>query len=126
MTNLLAATSIPLAPSGGFKGFGKFGLEGFSSSSAPVLFSVFLSRTIGVITIVAFIWFLFTIITGAISIIGAGSDKQALENAKKRITMGLVGLTVTIAAIFIVRFAGAFLGIENILDPVTLIEQITK
>jgi len=118
--------SIDLFPPGGFKGFGTFGLEGISSDTAGVVFGILISRIVGVITIVAFIWFLFIFITGAISIIGAGSDKQALETAKKKITTGLIGLVVTVAAIFIVRFVGSFLGIENFLSPAKLIEQVTE
>ncbi len=119
-------SSIDISPPGGFKGFGYYGLETTTPNNAAIIFGGFISRIIGVITIVAFIWFLFVFITGAISIIGAGSDKQAMETAKKKITAGLIGLVVTVAAIFVVRLIGSFLGIENFLSPAKLIEQITK
>lgn len=118
--------SINLFPEDGFRGYGLYGLENTSGISAGSIFSYFLSRAIGVITIIAFIWFLFTLFTGAVSIIGSGGDKQALENSKKKIFTGLIGVVVVIAGVFIARMIGAFLGIENFMNPALLIEQLTK
>lgn len=119
--------AIDLAPQGGFKGFGPFGLEGaVSPESGAALFNSFVSRAIGVITVVAFVWFVFIVLTGAIGIISSGGDKQALESARKRITSGLVGVIVVIASLFIVSFLGQFLGIQGILDPAGIIGKIAK
>lgn len=107
MTNLLAA--IQLAPDTGFTGFGPLGNPTGTGINA---FANFISMTIGVMTIVAFIWFVFVFITGAISIIGAGGDKQAMETAKKKITTGLIGVVVVIAAIFIIDLVGTIFGIK--------------
>ena len=110
----------------GFRGFGPLGLEGGVSdgSGAPSVFTNFLSSAIGVITVVAFVWFLFIIITGAIGIIGSGGDKAALEGAKKKISSGLVGLIVLIVGVFLVNIIGTIFGIESILNPAELIDQI--
>lgn len=115
MTNLLAATSIPLAPPGGFAGFGPLG-NVTSGEEAVSTFSKFISSTIGIMTVVAILWFIFVFITGAIGIIGAGGDKAALEVAKKRIANGLIGLVVTIASIFIIKLIGYLIGIPDILN----------
>lgn len=120
------AEDIKLYDNNGFKGFGRYGLENFSSSSAGTLFGNFISRAVGVITIVAIIWFVFILVTGAIGIIGSGGDKQGLESSKKKIYTGLIGIVVLVSALFIARLVGAFLGIENFLSPALLIEQITK
>lgn len=118
---------INLYPGGGFEGFGLFGLEGSTGATgAGTLFNLFISRAIGVITVVAFVWFLFILVTGAISIMGAGGDKAAAETARKRIFTGLIGLVVLIAGIFLIRLVGAFLGIQNILNPGEIIYQISK
>lgn len=115
MTNLLAATSIPLAPPGGFTGFGPLG-NVTSKEGAVSTFSKFISSVIGIITIVAIIWFIFVFFTGAVSIIGAGGDKAQMETAKKRITTGLIGFVITIAAIFIIKLIGYLIGIPDILN----------
>jgi len=53
---------------------------------------------------------------GAVSIITSGGDKNALESAKKKITSGLIGLMITIFAIFLVRFIGYIIGLPDILS----------
>jgi hypothetical protein len=112
---------------GGFTGFGKYGFEGtLKASSSGTLFNMFISSAIGIISVIAFVWFIFIIITGAISIISSGGDKNALESAKKRITSGIIGLVVLIAGLFIVSFIGQFLGIQNILNPGELVRQISQ
>lgn len=113
MKNLLAV-DIPLAPSGGFQGIGPLGET--SGSTAPAQFTDAISKIIGVLTVIAFIWFTFMMIIGAIRILTSGGDKAALEGARKQITTGIIGIIVVVAAIFIVSLVGTILGIPNILD----------
>ena len=108
---------------GQLKGFGPLGNP---EGSGINLFSKFISTTIGLMTIIAIIWFAFVLITGAIGMMGAGGDKQAMESARKRITSGLIGLVVVIAAIFILDLVGTLFGIPNILNIGELFGQITK
>lgn len=129
MNNLLAAKDvppggavqppggggIPIGPPGGFKGFGPLGLEG--GQSAILIFTKFLSSVVGLLTVVAFIWFVFKFITGAIGIIAAGGDKQKLESSRNSLTTGIVGLIVVIAAIFVIDLFGYIFGIPAILSP---------
>jgi hypothetical protein len=96
MKNLMA---IQIAPNGGFEGLGKLAKPG---DGAVEIFSGFISGVIGVMTIVAIIWAIITIITGAISIISSGGDKQALESAKKKITTGIIGLVVVLISVLII------------------------
>lgn len=115
MKNLLADISI--APSGGFVGPGKGPLDNpIGSGGAVTVFSRFISGVVGVLTIVAIIWAVFSIITGAISIISSGGDKQALETARGRITMGIIGLVVVLVALLIIQIVGYFLGLTGLLN----------
>jgi hypothetical protein len=109
---------------GPIRGFGRLGLEGESGTGAVGTFSKFISSAIGLMTIIAIIWFTFVLITGAIGMISAGGDKQAMESARKRITSGLIGLVVIIAALFIIDLIGNLIGIPNILNLGQLFEQI--
>ena len=125
MTNYLADSSpIQIAPSGGFTGFGPLG-NVTSKSGALLTFSSFISTAIGVMTLVAFIWFIITFFTGVVSIIGAGGDKQALETAKKKITTAIIGLVVTIAAIFLIEVIGQIFGINILSFSALFNEMIT-
>lgn len=114
---------IPLSPDSGFQGFGPLGQGG---SDSVTVFTKFVSSAIGLMTIIGIIWFVFVLVTGAISMISAGGDKQALEAARKKISTGIIGLVVTIAAIFIVSLIGYLLGFENILDLPALFNQIQQ
>ena len=120
MNNHIA--QINIAPDG-IRGRGPLGLEG-GAESAPSVFNSILSATIGLMTMIAFIWFVFLLLGGAYGIMTAGGDKASLENARKRITMGVIGVVVIIAAIFIISLLGELIGIPDILNPGAFIENL--
>ncbi len=107
MNNLLAQTK--LFPGTGFVGLGTGKLKD-PGSSGPALLASVISTSIGIITIVGIIWFAFIFITGALGIMNAGGDKQALEAARKKITSGIIGMVVLIAAMFVLDLIGYLLG----------------
>ena len=74
------------------------------------LLTKIISTAIGLMTIIAIIWFVFSFISGALGIMSSGGDKQALESAKKKISTGLIGLVVVIVAIFVFDLIGYLLG----------------
>ena len=111
---------------GTFRGFGTLGLENSDASGSVGIFSKFISSTVGLMTIIAIIWFVFVFFIGAIGIITAGGDKQALESARKKIITGIIGIVVVVAAIFIIKFVGFLIGIPNILDINALFTQIQQ
>ncbi len=84
----------------------------------------FLSTAIGLLTIIAALYFLFVLIIGSIEIISSGGDKNALEEARKKITSGAIGLVITISAIFIFGIVATLLGIPYILDIGQMINLI--
>lgn len=115
---------INLAPNGGYKGFGPLGLE--HGQVAEDVFQNFISSAIGLISVIAIIWFIIIIVTSGISYMSAGADQKATEAARKRITNGLIGLLITIFGIFIVNFAGQIFNIPGLLNVRTLIFNITN
>lgn len=118
--------AIDLAPQGGFTG-AKNGTGLLASPGNGIdLFTKFMSSTIGLMTIIAFIWFIFIFFIGAIGIISSGGDKQALESARKKITTGIIGIIVIVAAIFVIKLIGFLIGIPDILNIGLLFGQITK
>lgn len=114
---------INLFPEG--KQFEGFGPLGKPEDSGIGTFTDFMTRTIGLMTIIAVIWFVFVIITGAIGIISSGGDKAAYESARKRITTGLIGFVAVIAAIFILDLIGTLFDIP-FLNLGELFGRITK
>ena len=110
---------------GGYTGFGPLGLEGgVGAQNAGFTLASVITSTVGIITIVAIIWFVFIIITGALSMMAAGADKGAAEGARKRITNGTIGLVGVVVGIFIVQLIGMILGFPNILNLPALIEAV--
>jgi uncharacterized membrane protein len=121
MMNKLA--QINLAPAGGYKGFGALGLE--QGQDGATIFQTFISSAIGLISVIAIIWFVFIIVSSGISYMGAGADQKATEAARKRISNGLIGLLLTIFGIFIINLVGQIFGIPGMLFIPGLITEIT-
>jgi hypothetical protein len=118
MKNLIAQIQV-----GPITGFGPLGLENDTPGGAPRVFANFISSVIGLLTIVAAIWFVFLFITGAIGIISSSGDKNALEDARKKITLGVIGMVVVIASVFVIDLLGTLIGVD-FLDPVTMFCRI--
>lgn len=115
---------IKLAPEGGFRGFGPLGLEGEDAANAGTIFNKFISSAVGIMSVIAFIWFVFLLFSGAYAIMSAGGDKERLENGRKKITSGITGIVVIVAALFIIDLIGFLIGIPDILNPGELIQKI--
>lgn len=116
MTQSLIAQAQNGIPLGQLKGFGPLGLEGGLASNAGITFTNFINSAIGLMTIIAIIWFIFVFFIGAIGIISAGGDKGKVESSRKNITNGIIGLAVVVAAIFAIKLIGFLLGIPDILN----------
>ena len=123
MHKLLSQQPYPDSPTL-IEGFGEYGLQNTNPSQAPIIFNSFLSSIIGLLTVIAGIWFFFVLLTGAIMWIGAGGDKGKVVEARQRITMGLIGIAVVVAALFIADVVGGLLGFPQILDPGGFIQDL--
>lgn len=111
MMKLAAGEPINLFEGDGFKGFGTLGLVG-DNQDAVSIFSNFISSAIGLITLIAIIWFIFIFLSGAVAIITSGGDKNSNESARKKISSGVIGLVVTIFGVLIIRFIGTLFGLD--------------
>jgi len=90
---------------------------------AALAFTNTISRLIGILTIVAGIWFIFNFVAGAISFMTAGGSEDGVKKATAKITQSLIGLVVVVAAYAIISLLGALLGFE-ILNPQDIINKI--
>jgi uncharacterized membrane protein YphA (DoxX/SURF4 family) len=121
MKEKLAVTSTNIGEP--VTGIGNLGLEPGTDTGVSTLTSL-ISTLIGLLTVIAALYFMFMLVTGAIGIISSGGDKGAYEDARKKITFGVIGLVVVISAIFIMRLVATFLGIPNILNLGEMIDAI--
>lgn len=122
MRNYLAAIDL-----GKLEGIGPLGLEGISASCAPGRFTLYLTGAIGLMTVIAAIWFTFNFIIGAIGIMTSGGDKGKVETSRSRITTGVIGLVIVLSAVFVVQLFGSLIGLDKIiLRPTDLLGILAK
>lgn len=121
MNNLIA--QIQLGPLRGKGPLGFEGEKGELTKRAIELFNQVISATIGLLTIIAAIWFIVQFFAGALGIISAGGDKAKLTEARAKLTSAVIGLVVIIAAVFIIQLIGSIIGFD-ILGGAKLIEDL--
>lgn len=92
---------------------------GDSPTSAPQQFAITMATLWQTLIIVGGLAFLLYFLWGGLNWIMAGGDKSKLEEAKGKITQGIIGLAILAASFVIVKFLeGAFgLDLLNITWP---------
>ena len=127
MVKYLAQTLSTPFPEG-FQGLGPLGGEVspgtwvlFTQTTASEKFERIFSISIGVMTVVGALWFLVQIFIGAIQWVAAGSEKQAIQEARKRILQSIIGLLVIVISYGLILLIGSIFGLKDILYPSNLI-----
>ncbi len=115
-------TGVQLGP---LEGIGRLGSKELTNEITAIgTFITIISNIIGVMTIIAVIWFTFVLITGAIGWLASGGDKTKLQNAQKQITTGIIGLVIVLTATFLISLIGNLIGIPNILSVAEFIKDL--
>ena len=113
--NMEGKITLDLNPTWQLNGLGPWGsLTGgwFPGNAFNRVFSI----AIGLITVIAGIYFVFLVITGGLMYMSAGGDKGKVQEAQKKITSGLIGLVIVFAGVLITGFVSYILGV-NLLNP---------
>lgn len=113
-TKLLADENL-----GKIVGQGPLGNVGGIEDAAAKFNSV-ISMIIGLLTVIAGLWFIFQFITGAIEWLAAGGDKAKVESAQRKITNSIIALIIVVIAIFLIDLIGSLIGLD-ILSPADFI-----
>jgi hypothetical protein len=108
---LAATTPIDFGQLSGFGPLGNVSDNGISTLTTVI------SSAIGIMTIVAFIWFVFNLLVGAVNVMMAQSDKQKLENARQKILHGIYGIVIIIGALSLISLIGMIFGIDILNIP---------
>jgi len=114
-----------------FEGTNLQGLAGsgeFENPADPAtLLEKVLSGTIGIITIVAFVWFVFLVITGGVGIMFSNGDKNAVATGSKKIFNGLIGIVIILLTLVIIRVLSMLLGLDSVpfLNPAEFIKNFS-
>jgi len=101
-------------PLGTIRGLGPLGFENqeISKDLAFGLLNKTISIIIGIMTVVAGIYFLFLIIIAGYQWLSSGGDKAGVEAARNKLTFGIIGLVIVVAAFALISVIGQILGIE--------------
>lgn len=78
-----------------------------------------ISEVIGVLSIVAVIWFVIQIILAGYALLSAGGDEKKIESARSRLTHGVLGLTIVVIALGLGALIASLTGLStggNIFD----------
>ncbi|NLG06766.1 MAG: hypothetical protein GX559_03680 [Candidatus Pacebacteria bacterium] len=86
-------------------------------------FETWISDIIGVITILATLFFIVYAFVAAFNWITAAGDKGKIEQARNRLVMSTLGLILIVATHAIIGLIGGIIGLE-LLNPGNMIRQI--
>lgn len=75
-----------------------------------------ISTIIGVLTLIAFIYFVIQVILAGYSFISGQGDEKKIESARKRLTNGILGITIVVVAFGITALLATLLGLGNIFN----------
>ncbi|RJR15716.1 hypothetical protein C4579_01405 [Candidatus Microgenomates bacterium] len=82
-----------------------------------------ISTIIGLITIIAALFFMMQFVIGGLNWISSSGDKQRLQEAQGRISQGIIGLIVVVAAYGVMTIISTVLGFD-FLDPGSFITNL--
>ena len=111
----------------GGDGLGPFGGKGFfPADGAKAIEKVLgtVSSVVGMLTVVASIWFMFMLLFAGYEWISAGGDAKKLASARDRITHAFTGLVIVVGSWSLVAVAGQFFGFNTLVDPSVIIKTL--
>ena len=83
-----------------------------------------ISQIIGILTIVAVIFFAIQIIFAGYNFISSEGDEKKMEMARKTLTNGILGLIIVVVAVGLGSLIALLLGIPNVLDLNTMLTNM--
>ena len=117
---------LPIAIAANICGFGPLGLCATGAEKdAPSIFDNAMSKTVGFLTLVAVLWFVFQFFMAAFKWISAGGDSKAVESARNHITQAVTGLILVFITLVIVQLMAELFGFPGLLDLDNLINKVS-
>lgn len=92
------------------------------TGQGPKALGLLIGNLVGLLLIGGFILTLFFLITGAITWITSGGDKNSLENARNRIIHAIMGVIILAAVWAIFTLVGQFIGLDIRKLPIPTIQ----
>lgn len=108
--HLLADVSVP-HPLGTLSGLGVD-----PGANGTLTLEKIISQVLGILTIVAVIFFAVQVIIAGYNFISAQGDEKKYEAARQSLTNGVLGLTIIVVAVGLGSLLASLAGIPNVLD----------
>ena len=80
---------------------------------------------IGLLTVVAFIYFAIQLILAGYAYIVSEGDKNKMETARRRLTEGIIGLIIIVVAVGLASLIATVTGLGNIFDLEALFVKLS-
>ncbi|MFA7301772.1 MAG: hypothetical protein WC069_05655 [Candidatus Shapirobacteria bacterium] len=96
------------------------GVQPSSNVDAAYKFETLASQVIGVLTIIAILYFIVQIIFAGYAFISSQGDQKTMETTRKRLTEAVLGLVIVIIALGLGNLIAVLFGIDNILSINTM------
>lgn len=92
------------------------GLVPASNVEATTMFEKLISQIIGVLTLVAVIFFIIQIIFAGYGFLSSQGDEKKMETNRAKLTNGVLGFFIVVVAVGIGTLISKLLGLNNPLD----------
>ena len=92
------------------------GSEAAGGAGAVSNLELLIGNMIGMITIVAALFFLVEFFIGAFNWVSSGGDKGKVDTARNKMTNGAIGMVIVVAAYGVIGLIGSVIGLD-ILNP---------
>jgi putative copper export protein len=84
-----------------------------------------ISTTFGILTIIAVIFFTIQVILAGYGFISSQGDQEKIKTARKKLTNGILGLTIVVVAFGLAALLAKILGLGAIFDLNSAITNLT-
>ena len=92
------------------------GIDPNQNGTPVATFEKLISNFIGILTLVAVIWFTYQIIFAGLGMIGAQGDEKKLKESSSKLTNGVLGLFIVVIAMGLTALLSKILGLSNPFD----------
>ena len=109
---------------GTVEGLGSYGTGLSTGEAVGSKLNSMVSNLLGLITILAGLFFVLQFALGAMKWIQASGDQQKVQAAQKQLTNAALGLIIVVVAYFLIGILGVVLGFD-ILNPGEVLQGLT-
>lgn len=125
--NLQAPLKLAQTSLGPIRPVGNNVINQGSNSNTQVLknLELFISQILGILTVVASLFFIVNMILASVSWITAGGDSGKISKARDAMVQNTIGLIIVVASYGLIGLIGSIVGIQ-VLRPAEVIQTILQ